>query len=100
MTKVTLPYKFTDNNMDKMVSSLESRFTGSLGAGLLFRRLSRTMIQSLMAFFTPVLARGNRATTSDQDLIKLHLFSMLLDLFDMKMSFRSLETLITLIFKG
>ncbi|KAJ6010998.1 hypothetical protein N7451_002410 [Penicillium sp. IBT 35674x] len=59
MAKATLPCKFKDKNMDKIAADLEIRFTRSLGAGLLFRGMSRTMVQSLMAFFTPVLVKGN-----------------------------------------
>lgn len=59
MAKVTLPFKFKDKNMDKIASDLEARFTRSLGAGLLFRGMSRTMVHSLMAFFTPILVKGN-----------------------------------------
>ncbi|KAJ5936771.1 hypothetical protein N7466_003221 [Penicillium verhagenii] len=56
---VTSPMTVYNVIPPSIASEIENQFASSLGRGLLFQGLSRVMLQSLMAFFTPALTRSN-----------------------------------------
>lgn len=57
MVKASLPSKFKQTETNAL--DLQNRFIRHLGGNLLFRGLSRSMLTSLMGFFTPVVMPVN-----------------------------------------